>query len=155
VDSGSTNSQWQVATLLFRGTWRRSPVQSSPASAESDGRRSIISGEIHLSHTLLQSCGSCSGVLRTPLAPLCSARQSPKSLKLAQRSRRRKTPTVETTSKSSHTARGRNTASCCVEERRVSDFYMLADIIAILAIRARRCHDRGQLASKNAPSQFQ
>jgi hypothetical protein len=131
VDSGSTNSQWQVAALLFRGTWRRSPVQSSPASAESDGRRSIISGEIHLSHTLLQFCGSCSGVLRTP-----SARQSPKSMKLAQRSRRRKTPTVETTSKSSHTARGRDTASCYVEERRISDFYMLADIIAILAIRA-------------------
>ena len=94
---------------------------------------------------VLGSCG-------TPL-PLRKA--EPQKLELAQqRSRRRKTPTVETTSKSSHTARGRDTASCCVEGRRISDFYMLADIIATLAILARRYHYRGQLASKRLHRNF-
>jgi hypothetical protein len=147
-DSGAQTPSGKLATLPFRGTWRRSLVQSSQQAPKVMEGGLSFQGEIHLSRGYVASV-HVSGVLRAP-----SARQSPKSLKLAQRSRRRKTPTVETTSRSSHTARGRDTASCCVEERRISDFYMLADIIAILAIRARRYHYRGQLASKELHRNF-
>ena len=83
VDSGAP-----VATLHVpcRGTWRRSPVQSSHRAQKVIEGCLSFQGKSTFLWRIRCYNNSCSGVLRTPSAR--KARKSPKTLTSAQRGRR-------------------------------------------------------------------